>query len=267
MSAVQGSDNHESLDTTERLFNQYETDLSCRYSSHFFPSLEKQTGNLSVGNFLMCWASETGNLEVVKKLLNNARIDPSCNGNLSIRVASENGHWKIVKLLLQDGRVDPGSKNNYAIKFASENGHTEVVRLLLKNQRVDPSAGCFLDGGDYPIGFASANGHTEIVRILLEDSTVNPSICNNFALRHACKNGHIEVVKLLCEKIDNFGIKVGFRLGLRNAIDYRQKEVINFLVWKLVGESLLWCKIIMETMKVPTDMMKMVERYIIMSEI
>ena len=44
-----------------------------------------------------------------------------------------------VKLLLADPRVDPAARNNDAIREASINGHLEVVRLLLNDPRVDPS--------------------------------------------------------------------------------------------------------------------------------
>ena len=53
--------------------------------------------------------------------------------------ACEYNQVEVVKLLLQDPRVDPSYQNNYAIILASENGHVEVVKLLLQDPRVDPN--------------------------------------------------------------------------------------------------------------------------------
>ena len=85
-------------------------------------------------------ASEYGNLEVVKMLLKDPRIDPSAYNKEAIRVALRNERLEVVKLLLQDPRVDPSAKDNEAIRYASDNGQLEVVKLLLQDQRVDHSA-------------------------------------------------------------------------------------------------------------------------------
>ncbi len=66
------------------------------------------------------------------------RIDPSANNNQAIQIASEIGQTDIVKLLLQDSRVDPTSLHSYAMKEAFKNGHKDVVALLLQNPKIDP---------------------------------------------------------------------------------------------------------------------------------
>ncbi len=85
-------------------------------------------------------AAKHENIFLVKKLLQDPRVDPSDNSNFVIRWASENGHLEIVRLLLQDPRVDPSRFNNYAIKWASIEGHLEVVKLLLQDPRVQKKA-------------------------------------------------------------------------------------------------------------------------------
>jgi ankyrin repeat protein len=54
----------------------------------------------------------------------------------TIRLASENGDFEVIKLLLNDPRVDP---SNGPMRWASRNEHFEVVKLLLNDPRVDPS--------------------------------------------------------------------------------------------------------------------------------
>ena len=99
-------------------------------------------------------AAYYGNLEVVKLLLADKRVNPAA----AIKVASRKGNVEIIKLLLEDGRANPSSGNNYAIRKASENGHVEVVKLLLADKRVNPTA-----YSNYAIRVASQNGYVKIV--------------------------------------------------------------------------------------------------------
>jgi len=48
-----------------------------------------------------------------------------------VRYASLNGHLSVVDLLLEDDRVDPTCENDDAVNFAAANGHFGVVRALL----------------------------------------------------------------------------------------------------------------------------------------
>jgi len=66
-------------------------------------------------------AAENGHLEMVNRLLEDSRVDPSAANNRAIQYASKNGHLKIVRILLEDFRVDPSAANNFAIHFASKN--------------------------------------------------------------------------------------------------------------------------------------------------
>jgi hypothetical protein len=116
------------------------------------------------------WASHDGNVEVVKRLLNDPRVDPSDRYHEAIRCASINGHVEVVKLLLNDPRVDPSADNNAAIRLASNDGHVEVVKVLLNDPRVDPS-----DRDNEAVRWASKKGHVVVVKLLLNDPRVDPS--------------------------------------------------------------------------------------------
>jgi ankyrin repeat protein len=137
-------------------------------------------------------AREQRQVEVVKLLLADERVDPAARNDWAIRHASRNGHSGIVKLLLADERVDPAADANYAIQIACKNGHVVVVDLLLADQRVDPAANI-----DYPIRCGSQNGHLEVVKKLLADKRVDPAARDDWAFRQAAQNQHSEVVELL----------------------------------------------------------------------
>lgn len=53
--------------------------------------------------------------------------------------ASQNGRLDMVNRLLQDPRVDPSAQDNKAILEASRNGFIGVVNRLLQDSRVHPS--------------------------------------------------------------------------------------------------------------------------------
>jgi len=143
-------------------------------------------------NFAIKCASDKGHYEIVKVLLNDARVDPSANNNYAIGFAAGNGHYEIVKLLMSDKRVDPSANNNYAISFAAGNDHYVIVKLLMSDKRVDPSA-----DNNYAIRWASYNGHYEIVKLLMSDKRVDPSDDDNCAIRYAAFHKHHKVVDLL----------------------------------------------------------------------
>jgi hypothetical protein len=129
-----------------------------------------------------------GHLDVVERLLQDVRVDPSAKNNEAVRMASQFGR------LLQDERVDPSANNNYAIGFGAQNGHLDVVERLLQDVRVDPSA----DDND-AVAWAAGNGHLAVAERLLQDKRVDPSANNNYAVQLAAQNGHHAVVDRLLE--------------------------------------------------------------------
>jgi len=132
-----------------------------------------------------------GNIENIKELLKQG-WDPSVDRNDPFFIACQYGQIEIVKLLLQDKRVNPASHDNSAIAEACREGNIEVINLLLKDSRVDPSG-----NSNYGIKRASRNGHVEVVKLLLKDSRVDPTAEDNFAIRTAFDNKHWKIVELL----------------------------------------------------------------------
>lgn len=84
-------------------------------------------------------ASGIVNVELVRLVLRDPRVNPAHDNNRAIAVASENGHVEVVRLLLGDSRVNPADNKNEVIQYALTHGHLEVVRLLLTDPRVNPA--------------------------------------------------------------------------------------------------------------------------------
>ena len=76
------------------------------------------------------YASENGHADVVDRLLEDPRVDPSARANYALRYASKNGHLDVVDRLLEDPRVDRSADNYAAIKWARKNNHPNVVERL-----------------------------------------------------------------------------------------------------------------------------------------
>jgi ankyrin repeat protein len=83
-----------------------------------------------------------GNNDITRILIGDDRINTGGDYNRPIKVAAQFGNVEAVKLLLANPKVDPSqedlstSKPNYAIAQAAENGHVEIVELLLQDKRV-----------------------------------------------------------------------------------------------------------------------------------
>jgi len=91
-------------------------------------------------------AAESGNIEVVKMLLEDGRADPSPNSfNNSIVRSASNGFTDIVQMLLSDGRVNAGVGNNLALTRAviyssrDPSAYEGIVKSLLGHRTVKVS--------------------------------------------------------------------------------------------------------------------------------
>jgi len=158
-------------------------------------------------------AAQHGHTAVAKRLLEEARVDPSVQNNHAVRLAAETGHTAIVALLLEDLRVDPVDDS---ICLASRNGHEGVVKLLLQDSRVDPSV-----LNNAALCLAAHNGRTAVVKLLLQDGRANPAARDNAAICAAAHYGHSSVVKLLLEDS---------RVDAKRAIAVAHRCVVSLLV-------------------------------------
>lgn len=105
-------------------------------------------------------------LEIIKVILNDSRLDPYFDNNILIQESCYYGHEKLL-LLLNDHRANPSFNINYSIRFASANGHLEILKILLSDKRVNSSIKY-----NSVIEISRTNGHTEIVKFLKSKSLI-----------------------------------------------------------------------------------------------
>jgi len=159
--------------------------------------------------------SKNGNVEIMKLLLEDGRIDPELGGFVEemdflppLHISSKLGHIEIVKLLLEDGRADPNANDNHEyytpLMFACGENRIEIVKLLLNNPRVDinevdsRSLNCLY--------ICCVSNHYELVEIILTDPRFDKS--DDLILYESydtvCKLKLYEIIKLLILLIDNY---------------------------------------------------------------
>lgn len=56
--------------------------------------------------------------------------------NAPLRIAARNGNIEMVKILMKDPRVDPSAGNNFALNWSFYGGHKELAKFLLTDKRV-----------------------------------------------------------------------------------------------------------------------------------
>jgi len=138
-------------------------------------------------------AVEVGNLDVLKLLIENGKVDANYNEGQFFRLACYHNRPSIVTYLL--------SKNydriyailyNYAITKAVDRGRVEIIDILLSD-RCAPQT---LPDRMLSESFCAGIGRTDIAQRLLARG-IDPSYSSNIAITMACKGKSEDLVSLL----------------------------------------------------------------------
>ncbi|KAJ3020587.1 UNVERIFIED_CONTAM: hypothetical protein HDU68_010111 [Siphonaria sp. JEL0065] len=171
--------------------------------------------NLPINEEILSFA-DYGHLEILDMLLVDGRVDPSADGNRTVRSAAANDRVNVVARLLQDPRVDASGDNNQALANAcGVQGNLELVQILLQDERVrrlQPFSLSFIQACKF--------GRLDIVQVLLaQNPPADPSYNDSMCLQEAVQEGHFEIVELLLQdnRVDaaannNYCVKVASHL-------------------------------------------------------
>lgn len=72
------------------------------------------------------------NEKIFDMVLNDKRVDPTYENNLCFRLYAQNGNVEGVKYMLRDKRINPYDADNYAIKMARRFKCNDIVDILEK---------------------------------------------------------------------------------------------------------------------------------------
>ena len=186
------------------------------------------------------YAAESGDLEIVKHLLDNGAAinDRPANvaGGTALQLAATERHIDIVTFPLQSGAdINAPPSPNYgatALQLAAAKGHIDIVSLLLKSG-ADINAPPSPDHGATALQFAAINGYIGIASLLLENgadiNAPSSSIGERTALEGAAEWGRLDMVKFLLDEGIDVESEVGYRY-LRAAKKRAHKNGHNAIV-------------------------------------
>lgn len=140
----------------------------------------------------LLWASENGNLEEVKKLMDpNQLQDLIADVNhrgldnwTALHFAANEGHFEVVKELLThtDLEKEPiSSINRTPLHLAAIRGHTNILRALLNSQTKPLCDNNIRDFDENtPLHYASEYGHADSIIYLIKEAGADPFLKNKF---------------------------------------------------------------------------------------
>ncbi|RYP89210.1 hypothetical protein DL770_004508 [Monosporascus sp. CRB-9-2] len=157
-------------------------------------------------NTPLSWAAATGNVQIVRALLNTRQVNPDARnrkGQTPLWLAAEKGHDATVQLLVETGANTEAKDDQHRqtpLCRAIEHRRESILRLLLQNgadKEVETN-------GQTPISRAAEIGNEAAVRLLLE-SGANPEakFSGDTPMTIAVKNGHTAVVERMLKNSVN----------------------------------------------------------------
>lgn len=167
-----------------------------------------------------------GDIDCVKWLLADSRVDPTNTNNTPIKWACEQLKTRIVELLLEDGRADPRDENNNIIKWLTKNNNCyTLVQLLLDDGRVDNTL-----------------IHHNSVTKILANVCINDKVGDKFGeyllimtrLKEPVKlKFDFNMVLIFGDKLPHYPIK-----KLIEAIEKMPKEIVETSSWKVLLQDM-----------------------------
>ena len=164
-------------------------------------------------NSALKMACDSDDPAIMKRLLDDSRVDPTAVKNRAFIKSCEKGWFDILKILLRRidlNAVDVDTKRS-AFQTAAANGHFQIVEFLFSL----PKDSGISEGVDVAFMKAAENGHLKIVKLLLSEKGINASVDDNFAFRKAAENGHYEVVDFLLSLPFGIDPSANFNWALR----------------------------------------------------
>eukprot|EP00029_Vermamoeba_vermiformis_P010370 TRINITY_DN5418_c0_g1_i1.p1 TRINITY_DN5418_c0_g1~~TRINITY_DN5418_c0_g1_i1.p1 ORF type:complete len:485 (-),score=79.51 TRINITY_DN5418_c0_g1_i1:7-1461(-) len=163
--------------------------------------------HLPVQSDILVKAINKNQLEVVKVLLADPKIDPSFNRNEALRTAVMTGNITAAKILLEDPRVGVCGQNRHMlIRLAVSNNSAKMVKLILNFPEVDP-AGVVeeptitdtkkLTVNPTTFDIAVSHNSLKIIRILLADKRINAFYYTGYTIAIALRMNRISIARTL----------------------------------------------------------------------
>lgn len=150
-----------------------------------FLSYFKNVDNINL-NFL------SNEIDLINILLSNNKTADFLFNNNILTIASQNGNLELVKILLNQKNQNIDIFN-YSFVFATHNEHFDIVKLLLKDSRLKQE-----DNDNLLLDIVISKNNIDIAKIILNNDNVAKNIKSNNLL-DAIKNNSYDMAKLIYE--------------------------------------------------------------------
>ena len=191
----------------------------------------------STGRTVLHLACYHGWTEIVMKLINDYRFDPTCTdmaGNTPLHTACKHGDMKLVRYLISECRCDlmfKNNKGNTSLHIACRYRDIEMVRYL--SSECEPIS--MNNKGSTPLHEACRYGNIHMVKYLIEECNCDPKSRNDEGstpLHEACRKGDIQMVKYLVKEcLCNLKSKDWFgNTPLHEACRYGDIQMVKYLI-------------------------------------
>jgi ankyrin repeat protein len=160
----------------------------------------------------MYWACKSGNLEIVKLLVDHyPGCDPSFvneSGSSLLYIACARGHISVVhylNMIYSMSPKEPNSLGTTPIFVAAYNGHFEMMKYLIYKFNCDPRK--LNPKGESLLHIAcdrNSPDHWKIARYLVQEHKLDPSLKSAFKktpLHSACGGGNLFITRYLIEEL------------------------------------------------------------------
>jgi len=114
------------------------------------------------------------------RFIGEIAFSPASNDNIILCTACKKGNLNSVRLLLNDPRINPSLVRNNPFFISIQAGNLDVVKALLRDKRIDPCKDTL-----NPFFYITDKNRHDIAIQLIDDPRVNSGYISNLAFRWA----------------------------------------------------------------------------------
>ncbi len=171
------------------------------------------------------YACENGSYKIVEYILSKNIIqNPTQDNRNYLSAAISSGNLNLIKYLIEDVGFSIKNNNQLALRIACEKEHIHVVRYLLTIEDIEPDL-----SESYCLRISCKKNNISIVKLLLDDGRVNPQDANYESFIICCKFGYLDILQLLVKYNKLMDLKFQNNILIQIAEYYDNKDIISFL--------------------------------------